>query len=233
MEYFLAFDKGNAYNDFNRYVSVPNSLLHDTLAQNYNLKALCEFTCQFDDEEDLKDIIIRLNPCFLDYKDCSLVIMWERRVNKKLTINCNGVPYKTESIYFCFDNIVDFILNRVYSSFFNDFLDYYQNHTYLQRELETLYSSIQDYKSLLVIEQDIRRFLRRLLYKGNELEFSKLYKLVMFISKYLNSEKQRLGISETEDFSLESLEHSSLSEAQEFEESWLKRRARLRKLGLW
>lgn len=238
MEYFLAFDKGTANCDIHRYKIIPNNYIHISLAKNNNLKALCSFTSRFYDEQDLKDTIIRLNPCFLSYKDCNLVILWRRKNGIEDVFNSNSVPYKDNAHFFNFENLVAFITNNVYTSFFNDLLDFYQGYAFLKSEMNALNNAVQEGKKYSIIEQAIRNFLRRLLYKGDEIDFSSLYKIAMFISQHTHMNEQDLGLFSDEGFldddvSFEYPEGRQLLETEEFEREWLNRRARLRQLGLW
>lgn len=238
MEYFLAFDKGQASNDSNRYIVIPNNFVHSSLATNNNLKALCSFTSKFDDENDLKDIIIRLNPQFSSFKNYGLVILWKRNNEIRDAIKCNSVPYKDSTYFFNFENLVSFITNNIYSPFFNDFLDFYRNYNFLSREMNALNRAVLEKETYSVLKRLVRNFLHRLLYRKGVIDFSTLYKIAMFVYQYKDMNGQVLEIFSDEcllddEVPLNFLEDPKLIETEEFEREWLNRRVRLRQLGLW
>ena len=74
MKYFLAFDMREPKESNRRYIVIPNKLIRNNLDFNNNLEALCNYTANFYDERELKDVIIELIPeckvCYsLEYKN--------------------------------------------------------------------------------------------------------------------------------------------------------------------
>ena len=107
----------------------------------------------------------------------------------------------------------------------------------MSKELYALYEAVKSDADYRIIVAKVKFFLNKALYGRSGLEFTKLYKMVVFISSVLGSDIQFLAHKASES-SFEGqptsdLKHSSLSEVQEFEAEWLERRARLRSLGLW
>ena len=185
----------------------------------------------------IKKTIIKLVPAFEKNKDSQLVIASKRTVNGVEETKYNSVIYSAWSYYLNYDNLLDLIVSKVYEPFFESFFNHYQGHSYLSKELYALYEAVKSDADYRIIVAKASFFLNKALYGRSGLEFTKLYKMVVFISSVLGSDIQFLAHKASES-SFEGqptsdLKHSSLSEVQEFEAEWLERRARLRSLGLW
>lgn len=213
MQYFLAFDKGLERKGNDRFVVIPNRLIHPSLDCNNNLKILCDFTTSFSNEEELRETIISLNKDLTIYRACDLVVLWKRKIDNEETIKWDNVPYKDYAKYFDISFLIEFIVNRVYTTFFEDFCKQYENHNYLKKELGALREVVECCGSKKEIENKVLYFLKKALYGKNGLEYNKMYKLVMFIARH-NEEILECSTRQ--------------NEIQEFEQEWLEHRARLR-----
>lgn len=235
MKYFLSFKK--EINGTERFYFIPNELIHSELNTNNNLCALCKFTGRFENEEELKKAIIKLVPKFEKNRDAQLVIARKRTINGVKETKYNSVIYSAWSYYLNYDNLLDLIVSKVYEPFFESFFNHYQGHSYLSKELYALYEAVKNDADYRIIVAKAKFFLNKALFGRLGLEFTKLYKMVVFISSVLGSDIQFLAHKASEssfgEQSTSDLKHSSLSEVQEFEAEWLERRARLRSLGLW
>lgn len=235
MKYFLSFKK--EINGIERLDFVPNDLIHCGLNTNNNLSALCKFTGRFESEEELKKTIIKLVPAFEKNKDSQLVIASKRTLNGVEETKYNSVIYSAWSYYLNYDNLLNLIVSKVYEPFFESFFNHYQGHSYLSKELYALYEAVKSDADYRIIVAKAKIFLNKALYGRSGLEFTKLYKMVVFISSVLGSDIQFLAHkaneSSFEGQPTSDLKYSSLSEVQEFEAEWLERRARLRSLGQW
>lgn len=239
MKYFLAFATDsieNCMNNTGRFIIIPNKLIHPGLDENNNLKALCNFTTGFSDEEDLKVALTKLIPEFSVYMNYRLVIAWNRKVNGEDCIKANTIPYKSESAYFGFEELTKLIASKVFEPFFGEFCSHYMDHEYLRRKLNILVNAVKSRKSSFDIELAVRGFLNKALYGRSGLEFAKLYKMVALITSILNNNPGSLdnsSIKASEPAKGECCRDSYLTETQLFEQEWLEDRARLRELGLW
>lgn len=239
MKYFLAFATDsieNCMNNAGRIIIIPNKSIHPGLDVNNNLKALCSFTTEFSDEDDLKAALTKLIPEFSVYMNYRLVIAWNRKINGEDSIRANAIPYKSESAYFDFEELTKLIASQVFDPFFSRFCSHYMDHEYLRRELNILVDAVNKRKSSYDIEMAVRGFLNKALYGRAGLEFAKLYKMVVLISNILNNNPGSLDNSSIKKDSTAKKEYSRdsyLTESQLFEQEWLEDRASLRELGLW
>lgn len=213
VKYFLAFDTKEK-EDSKDYVVIPNNLLGN-IDVNNNLRALCNVTCGFENEQELKNTIIKMLPNFEKYRYSRLVVLWSREVNGERQIFSDRVLYGDALKLFDIDYLTNVLTRRVQEkSFLTRLYNYYLSHDYLRRELESLNYAVKS-KDVEVISCSVTTFLKKLLFGKTGLEYAKLYKLIT------NLLYDEMCISYNN-------ECTSLSETEQFELEWLHRRARLR-----
>lgn len=216
MKYFLAFDRGINKSDKERYIIIPNRLISPNLDKDNNLKKLCTFTSSFASELELKEYLGKLIPELFPNYNNKLVIVWTRKHNNTSYIKNGSVVYSNALPYFDIEALVKLLGSRVYSPDFSLLLNYYQDHSYLEKDLFNLKKAIKDNKYPYIIESSIRSFLTKALMGKYGLEYAKLYKLVMFILNNFNF-----------NYDLDQ------SEPEYLEKEWLEHRARLRQINKW
>lgn len=224
VKYLLAFDTKDYNPNQERFIIIPNYLIGKDLDANNNLKALCYFTCKFEDESELKETIIKLFP---KYRDCSglrLVLVCSEEANDEKKIFANRVLYSNASRYFDMNYLAKEVTNKLQNrEFLTKLFELYKDYDYLSRYLNSLYTAVIS-DDIQKIKKLVNLFLDRLLFGKAGLEYDNFYKLIVCIldsdSCSINALFNSAGDTELSD--------DTDIEAVEFERDWLKHRARLR-----
>lgn len=224
MKYFLAFDTEDCNPDLARYIIIPNNLISRDLDANNNLKALCYFTCKFEDERELKETIIRLLPTYREYSEIKLVLVRSIEVNGESKILANKVLYSNASRYFNKEYLANELMNKLQNEkFLTKLFELYKDYDYLSRYLDSLHTTINS-GDIQEMRKLVNLFLDRLLFGKPGLEYDNFYKLIGCV---LDSDSYNINALANSADDTE-LGDGTYTETMDFELDWLKRRSRLR-----
>lgn len=219
MKYFLAVDRGSLFKLNERFIALDMGDIHEKLTKDNNLKELCTFTMNFENQTVLKDFLLKKNILGKNIANYDLKIIYRRNYIRFLS-----VPYSKDKKYFDIGYLGDIIAKNAYdSNFLKVFLAYFQNDVYKSDEYDELKKAFFEYAPQYILFDKIRSFLNCKVYpvKDGKTSFSyrSLYEIAMLVSNLLEKKESRkeniqkkaevdsnfTHLTETQQFELEEL----------------------------
>ena len=195
MKYFLAFDKGQAFKNKERFIKLDLESINPKLNQDNNLESLTVFTTSFETEGELKE--------FLKKKKIGDSRLFQNHlaiIYVKDYIHFREIPYKEDKPYLDVRQLEEIISkNSKRAGLLNSLIQSYSNYPHLSQEIYSfrvyLCNPYADYK----LYDIIRSFVKKVCFKEKNGSLKKNYKglfdLGMLVSKITKPKKETKQIT--------------------------------------
>ena len=196
MKYYLAFDKGVAFKNRERFIKIDLEAINSKLNQDNNLESLTVFTTSFETEKQLKEFLQKKTIVDSRFLSNHLVIIYIRDY-----IHLREIPYKENALYLNYRNLEELIYkNAKHKGLLNSLIQNYQNYPHLSKEIYSLRVYLSNPYADYKLYDVIRSFVKKICFKekkGNlKINYKGLFDLGMLLSKIIDSSKKKEQIVE-------------------------------------
>lgn len=188
MKYYLSVDRGDYYKPSEKYHILDIKKINPEFGYNNNLQILCQFTMLFSDIYSLKNYLIKENILASNLRYFDLKLIYKYKEN----IFCLLIPFRSDEKYFHISYLTSILLDKKSDlKFLKIFLNQFKFHAGLPDDIYTLKRYANEGYSKDPVDAIIRNFIHSICYPNRQLNFRRLYDLVMILKAMTKEDLKR------------------------------------------